>query len=68
MRALQDDVTMAEDDLEEATTALKAIPARLPRNEVRPGATRALPRLERRALQWSVACSPTTPSSISRGG
>jgi transposase len=51
LRALQDDVAMAEDDLEEATTALKAIPARLPRNEVRPGATRALPRFERRALQ-----------------
>jgi hypothetical protein len=51
MRALQDDVAMAEDDLEEATTALKAIPARLPRNEVRSGATRSLPRLERRALQ-----------------
>jgi hypothetical protein len=51
LRALQDDVAMAEDDLEEATTVLTAIPARLPRNEVCPGATRCRPRLERRALQ-----------------
>ena len=51
LRVLQDDVAMAEDDLEEATTALKAIPARLPRNEVRPGATRALPHPERLSLQ-----------------
>jgi len=51
MRTLRDDVAMAEDDLEEATTALKGIPARLPRNEVRPGTTRAKPRFERRALQ-----------------
>jgi len=42
---------MAEDDLEEATTALKGIPARLLRNEVRPGTTRAKPRLERRTFQ-----------------
>ena len=51
LRALQDDVAMAKDDLEEATTVLTAIPARLPRNEVCPGATRCRPRLERRALQ-----------------
>ncbi|MHB1783915.1 MAG: putative transposase [Acidimicrobiales bacterium] len=51
LRALRDDVTIAEDHLEEATTALKGIPAKLARNEVRPGATRARPRIERRALQ-----------------
>lgn len=54
MRALRDDVAMAEDELDEATTALKGIPARLTRNEAHPGATRARPRFERRALQ--MAC------------
>jgi len=51
LRALRDDVAIAEDHLEEATTALTGIPAKLARNEVRPGATRARPRIERRALQ-----------------
>jgi len=44
-------VVMAEGDLDEATTALAGIPAKLRRSEVHPGATRALPCLERRAFQ-----------------
>ncbi|MHB1711742.1 MAG: putative transposase [Acidimicrobiales bacterium] len=51
MRDETDPVVMAEDDLEEATTALAGIPAKLRRAEVHPGATRALPCLERRAFQ-----------------
>ena len=50
-KALRDAVTIAEDDLKEATTALKGIPAKLRRDETRPGATRAKLRIERRALQ-----------------
>jgi hypothetical protein len=46
IRALRDEVAIAEDDLEEATTALKGIAAKLPRNEIHPGSTRAKPRLD----------------------
>ncbi len=51
MRELRDTVVIAEDDPDEATAALKGIPATLRRDEIHPGAIRATPRLERRALQ-----------------
>jgi hypothetical protein len=48
---LRDKVSSAEDDVTDAKTALKAIPAELPANEINPTATRATPRSERRHLQ-----------------
>jgi hypothetical protein len=51
MQALRDAVTIAERDLEEATAALKGIPAKLAREEIHPGVTRSKLRIERRALQ-----------------
>jgi len=51
LRDGSDAIAIAEDDLKEATAALAGIPAKLRRAEVHPGATRAFPRLERRALQ-----------------
>ena len=48
---LKDALRVAEHDLEEATTALKGIPARLHRDEIHPGATRAKLRIERSTLQ-----------------
>ena len=50
-QALREKVAIAEEDLEKATAALKGIPAKLRRDETRPGATRAKLRIERRALQ-----------------
>jgi hypothetical protein len=51
IRGLHDDVTIAQDDLEEARAGLKGIPAKLPANELDPNAKRAKPRLAARALQ-----------------
>ncbi|MHB8289568.1 MAG: hypothetical protein ACYDEY_10095 [Acidimicrobiales bacterium] len=48
---LKDALRVAEHDLEEATTALKGIPAKLRRDEIHPGAIRAKLHIERRALQ-----------------
>ena len=49
--AQRDEVTIAKDALEGASTKLKGIPAKLPASEVQPGAVRAKPRLAARALQ-----------------
>jgi len=51
IRVLNDDVTIANDDLDEALQGLKGIPAKLPANELDPTAKRAKPRLAARALQ-----------------
>lgn len=51
MRAARDEVAMAKDDLEEARSGLKGVPAKLPANELDPNARRAKPRLAARALQ-----------------
>ncbi|MGH9224696.1 MAG: hypothetical protein ACRD2W_13175 [Acidimicrobiales bacterium] len=51
MRSLRDDVAMAADDLAEAKAALSGVPAELPATDLDPDATRAAPRLARRALQ-----------------
>jgi hypothetical protein len=45
------EITTAERDLAHTRAALKQIPAKLPANELDPNATRATPRLARRALQ-----------------
>jgi DNA-binding CsgD family transcriptional regulator len=47
----RDDVTLAKDAVEDATAAMKGIPAKLPRNEIDPNAKRAKPALAARALQ-----------------
>ena len=51
INARRDELTMAKDALEEASAALKGVPAKLPRNELDPNAKRAKPRLAARALQ-----------------
>lgn len=51
LSAQRDEITIAKDTLEEANARLKAIPAKLPANEVDPGAMRAKPRFAARALQ-----------------
>lgn len=51
LSAQRDEITIAKDALAEVTAKLKGIPAKLPANEVDPGATRAKPRLAARALQ-----------------
>ncbi|MGH2714753.1 MAG: helix-turn-helix domain-containing protein [Thermoleophilaceae bacterium] len=51
MSARRDEVAMARDDLEEAKAALRGVPAKLPANELDPGAMRARPPLPARALQ-----------------
>lgn len=51
IRVLNDDMTTAKDDLDEARQGLKGIPAKLPANELDLTAKRAQPRLAARALQ-----------------
>ncbi|MGH9268854.1 MAG: putative transposase, partial [Acidimicrobiales bacterium] len=51
MRSLRDDVAMAADDVAEAKAALKGVPAKVAATALDPDATRATPRLARRALQ-----------------
>ena len=51
MRSLRDDVAMAADDVADAKEALSGIPAKVPATDLDPDATRATPRLARRALQ-----------------
>lgn len=51
MRTLVDDVAITSDDLTEAKAAISGIPAKLRATDLNPDATRATPRLARRALQ-----------------
>lgn len=51
INARRDDVAVAKDALEEASAALKGVPAKMARNELDPNAKRAKPRLAARALQ-----------------
>lgn len=51
VRSLRDDVAMAADDVADAKAALKGIPAKVAVTVLDPDATRATPRLARRALQ-----------------
>ena len=51
LRVLEDELATARRELEQATARLRAIPAKVARNELDPSATRAEPRLGRRAIQ-----------------
>ena len=51
INARRDALTMTRDALDEATAALRPIPAKRPRNELDPSAKRARPHLGARALQ-----------------
>jgi hypothetical protein len=51
MRSLRDDVAIAADDVADTKAALKGIPAKVAATVLDPDATRATPRLPRRALQ-----------------
>lgn len=57
---------MAADDLAEAKEALKGIPAKVAVTELDPDATRATPRLARRALQ--MVCRPLAYNRRARPG
>ncbi len=65
LRRLQDELVTARNERDAAKEALRPVPAKVRRNEIDPR-PRSPPRgFTVGRCRWSVACSPTTPSSTS---